>query len=195
MLQIVNPIAEAYKKHVWSLVCDIVVHSAGLAIFQTLEETTEKDWDILRMYLVKGQFELANRAVAHITQAMLWPGWFISIGSKNGLVSGPKQCGLILELLRQQQQHMAGYWAAELGGDRSESTTINPWMGSLWAVRFGKVDWAEGRAKAYELPVDELLAHYAPKEIFIERKLFIQRIWQKVVFGLFCHPWKRQLVI
>ena len=39
---------------------DIVVHSAGLAISKPLDETTEKDWDLLQDMLVKGQFKLAK---------------------------------------------------------------------------------------------------------------------------------------
>ena len=58
-------IAEAYKKACLDFGgIDIVVHSAGLAISKPLEETTEKDWDLLQNVLVKGQFELAKQAVA-----------------------------------------------------------------------------------------------------------------------------------
>src|SRR5680860_1179956 len=43
---------------------DIVVHSAGLAISKSLEDTTLKEWGLLQDVLVKGQFELAKQAVA-----------------------------------------------------------------------------------------------------------------------------------
>ena len=59
-------IAGAYKKACLEFGgVDIVVHSAGLAISKPLDETTEKDWDILQNVLVKGQFELAKQAVAN----------------------------------------------------------------------------------------------------------------------------------
>ena len=43
---------------------DIVVHSAGLAISKSLEDTTDKDWNILQSILVKGQFDLAKQSAA-----------------------------------------------------------------------------------------------------------------------------------
>ncbi|WP_289042549.1 SDR family NAD(P)-dependent oxidoreductase, partial [uncultured Zobellia sp.] len=82
-------VADAYKKACLEFGgVDIVVHSAGLAISKPLQDTSEKDWDILQDVLVKGQFELAKQAVA-IMRKQDKGGDFISIASKNGLVSGP----------------------------------------------------------------------------------------------------------
>ncbi|MCL4170194.1 UNVERIFIED_CONTAM: hypothetical protein GTU68_040148, partial [Idotea baltica] len=60
-----SSIAEGFKKACLEFGgVDIVVHSAGLAISKPLEETTEKDWNILQDVLVKGQFELAKQSVS-----------------------------------------------------------------------------------------------------------------------------------
>tara|TARA_R110000868_G_scaffold267615_4_gene526918 strand:- start:3920 stop:6025 length:2106 start_codon:yes stop_codon:yes gene_type:complete len=158
-------IAQAYKKACLEFGgVDIVVHSAGLAISKPLEETTEKDWDILQNVLVKGQFELAKQAVAILRKQSLG-GDFISIASKNGLVSGPNNVGY--GTAKAAQQHMARLLAAELGGDKIRVNTVNP-DGVIVGSKIWEGDWAEGRAKAYGITVDELPAHYAKRNLLNE---------------------------
>ena len=43
---------------------DIVVNNAGLSISKSIEEHTQKDWDLLYDVLVKGQFLVTQTAVA-----------------------------------------------------------------------------------------------------------------------------------
>lgn len=158
-------IAEAYKKACLEFGgVDVVVHSAGLAISKPLEDTTEKDWDILQNVLVKGQFELAKQAVAIMRKQNLG-GDFISIASKNGLVSGPNNVGYGTS--KAAQQHMARLLAAELGGDKIRVNTVNP-DGVIVGSKIWEGDWAEGRAKAYGIAVDELPAHYAKRNLLNE---------------------------
>ena len=158
-------IADAYKKACIEFGgVDIVVHSAGLAISKPLEETTEKDWDILQNVLVKGQFELAKQAVSIMRKQGLG-GDFISIASKNGLVSGPNNVGYGTS--KAAQQHMARLLAAELGGDKIRVNTVNP-DGVIVGSKIWEGDWAEGRAKAYGITVDELPAHYAKRNLLNE---------------------------
>ena len=143
---------------------DIVVHSAGLAISKPLEETTEQDWDLLQDVLVKGQFELAKHAVATM-RAQGLGGDFISIASKNGLVSGPNNVGY--GTAKAAQQHMARLLAAELGGDKIRVNTVNP-DGVIIGSKIWEGEWAEGRAKAYGITVEELPAHYAKRNLLNE---------------------------
>ncbi len=158
-------IAAAYKKACLEFGgVDIVVHSAGLAISKPLEETTEKDWDILQNVLVKGQFELAKQAVG-IMRDQATGGDFISIASKNGLVSGPNNVGY--GTAKAAQQHMARLLAAELAGDKIRVNTLNP-DGVIVGSKIWEGDWAEGRAKAYGITVDELPAHYAKRNLLNE---------------------------
>lgn len=158
-------IQEAYKKACLDFGgIDIVVHSAGLAISKPLEETTEKDWDILQNVLVKGQFELAQQAVTIMRQQDLG-GDFISIASKNGLVSGPNN--VAYGTSKAAQQHMARLLAAELGGDKIRVNTVNP-DGVIVGSKIWEGDWAEGRAKAYGITVEELPAHYAKRNLLNE---------------------------
>lgn len=158
-------IAAAYKKACLDFGgVDIVVHSAGLAISKPLTETTEKDWNILQDVLVKGQFELAKQAVK-IMRTQGLGGDFISIASKNGLVSGPNNVGY--GTAKAAQQHMARLLAAELGSDKIRVNTVNP-DGVIVGSKIWEGDWAEGRAKAYGITVEELPAHYAKRNLMNE---------------------------
>jgi rhamnulose-1-phosphate aldolase/alcohol dehydrogenase len=140
---------------------DIVVHSAGLAISKSLEDTTEADWDILQDVLVKGQFELAQQSVAIMRKQKLG-GDIINIASKNGLVSGPNN--VAYGTAKAAQQHMTRLLAAELGGDSIRVNTINP-DGVIIGSKIWEGEWAEGRAKAYGITVAELPAHYAKRNL------------------------------
>jgi len=158
-------IASAYKKACLDFGgVDIIVHSAGLAISKPLEETTEKDWDILQNVLVKGQFDLAKQAVEIMRKQDLG-GDIIHIASKNGLVSGPNN--VAYGTAKAAQQHMTRLLAAELGADHIRVNTVNP-DGVIVGSKIWEGDWAEGRANAYGITVEELPAHYAKRNLLNE---------------------------
>jgi len=160
-----SSIENAYKKACLDFGgVDIVVHSAGLAISKPLEETTEKDWDLLQDILVKGQFELAKQAVAILRKQNLG-GDFISISSKNGLVSGPNN--VAYGTAKAAQQHMSRLLAAELAGDKIRVNIVNP-DAVIVGSKIWEGDWAEGRAKTYGITVEELPAHYAKRNLLKE---------------------------
>lgn len=140
---------------------DMIIHSAGLAISKPLEDTTEKDWDLLQNVLVKGQFELAKQAYEIMKQQDL-DGDIISIASKNGLVSGPNNVGY--GTAKAAQQHMVRLLAAELGPKGIRVNTVNP-DGVIVGSKIWEGEWAEGRAKAYGINVEDLPAHYAKRNL------------------------------
>lgn len=143
---------------------DIIVHSAGLAISKPIEDTSDKDWNILQSVLVKGQFDLVKLGVEIIRKQSLG-GNIISIASKNGLVSGPNNVGY--GTAKAAQQHMVRLMAAELGKDKIRVNTVNP-DGVIVGSKIWEGDWAEGRAKAYDISVEELPAHYAKRNLLNE---------------------------
>lgn len=143
---------------------DIVVHSAGLAISKPLEEHTLADWQLLQNVLVQGQFELAQQS-AQIMRKQKMGGDIISIASKNGLVSGPNNVGY--GTAKAAQQHMVRLLAAELGPDHIRVNTVNP-DGVIVGSKIWEGAWAEGRAKAYGITVDELPTHYAKRNLLNE---------------------------
>ncbi len=143
---------------------DIVVHSAGLAISKPLADTTEKDWDILQNVLVKGQFDLSKVAV-EVMRKQGFGGDLIFIASKNGLVAGPNN--VAYGTAKAAQQHMSRLLAAELGPDKIRVNTVNP-DGVIVGSKIWEGAWAEGRAKAYGITVDELPAYYAKRNLLNE---------------------------
>lgn len=143
---------------------DMVVHSAGLAISKSLEETEEKDWDLLQDVLVKGQFLLAKKG-AEIMRKQNFGGDIVSIASKNGVVAGPNNVGY--GTAKAAQQHMVRLLAAELGPEKIRVNTVNP-DGVIVGSKIWEGTWAEGRAKAYGITVEELPAYYAKRNLMNE---------------------------
>jgi len=119
---------------------------------------------LLQNVLVQGQFELAQQS-AQIMRKQKMGGDIISIASKNGLVSGPNNVGY--GTAKAAQQHMVRLLAAELGPDHIRVNTVNP-DGVIVGSKIWEGAWAEGRAKAYGITVDELPAHYAKRNLLNE---------------------------
>ncbi len=140
---------------------DIIIHSAGIAISKKLEDTTEKDWNLLQDILVKGQFLLAQKA-ANIMRQQNLEGDVINIASKNGLVSGPNN--VAYGTAKAAQLHLSRLLAAELGPDKIRVNTINP-DAVIVGSKIWEGKWAQGRAKAYGIKVEDLPAHYAKRTL------------------------------
>ncbi|HEY1114323.1 MAG TPA: bifunctional aldolase/short-chain dehydrogenase [Chitinophagaceae bacterium] len=143
---------------------DIVVNNAGLSISKGLLEHTEKDWDTLYDILVKGQFLVSKAGVAVMRQQG-FGGDIVNIVSKNSVVAGPNNAGY--GSAKAAQAHLSRLLAAELGADKIRVNTVNPDAvivdSNIWAG-----GWAEGRAKAYGITVDELPAYYAKRTLLGE---------------------------
>ncbi|MGV3560947.1 bifunctional aldolase/short-chain dehydrogenase [Larkinella arboricola] len=143
---------------------DIVVNCAGLSISKPIEEHSEKDWDLLYDVLVKGQFLVTQKGVEVMRKQKLG-GDIINIASKNGLVSGPNNAGY--GSAKAAQLHLSRLNAAELGKDHIRVNVVNPDAvisdSKIWAGA-----WAEGRAKAYGVTVEELPAYYAKRTLLNE---------------------------
>lgn len=140
---------------------DIIVHSAGLAISKSVADTTEKDWDLLQNVLVKGQFLLAQSAMAVFRKQKLG-GNIVNIASKNGLVAGPNNVGY--GSAKAAQLHMSRLLASEFATDDVRVNTVNP-DGVIVGSKIWEGKWAEGRAKAYGITVEELPAFYAKRNL------------------------------
>jgi NAD(P)-dependent dehydrogenase (short-subunit alcohol dehydrogenase family) len=140
---------------------DLIVNNAGLSISKTIEDHTEKDWDLLYDVLVKGQF-LITQAATKIMKKQDIGGDIINIVSKNALVSGPNNAGY--GSAKAAQLHLSRLNAAELGSSGIRVNVVNPDAvisdSNIWAG-----GWAEGRAKAYGITVAELPAYYANRTL------------------------------
>ena len=143
---------------------DIIVNNAGISISKTIESHTTEDWDKLYNILVKGQF-VVSQAGIDVIRKQGFGGDIINIVSKNSVVAGPNNAGY--GSAKAAQAHLSRLLAAELGGDKIRVNIVNPdavisdshiWSGG----------WAEGRAKAYGISVDELPAFYAKRTLLNE---------------------------
>lgn len=161
----VKTISQAYKVTVLAFGgVDIVVNCAGISISKPIEEHSEKDWDLLYDILVKGQFLVTQEGV-NIMRKQNLGGDVINIVSKNALVSGPNNAGY--GSAKAAQLHLSRLNAAELGKDHIRVNVVNPDAvisdSKIWAGA-----WAEGRAKAYGVTVEELPAFYAKRTLLNE---------------------------
>src|SRR3569833_946193 len=93
----------------------LVVNIVGLAISNSIEDHTEKDWDTLYDVLVKGQFLVTQKAVEVIKKQGIG-GDVINIVSKNALVSGSIYA--CYGSAKAAQLHLSRLNAAELSADR-----------------------------------------------------------------------------
>ncbi|WP_217602038.1 SDR family NAD(P)-dependent oxidoreductase, partial [Chitinophaga sp. GbtcB8] len=143
---------------------DLVVNCAGLSISKPIEEHTEKDWDLLYDVLVKGQF-LVTQGGVEIMRKQDIGGDVLNIVSKNALMSGPNNAGY--GSAKAAQLHLSRLNAAELGKDRIRVNVVNP-DAVIADSKIWEGAWAEGRAKAYGIKVEELPGFYAKRTLLNE---------------------------
>ena len=143
---------------------DIVVNNAGISLSKSITDHTVADWDKVYDILVKGQF-LVSRECVEVMKKQGFGGDIVNIVSKNAVVSGPNN--LAYGSAKSAQAHGTRLLAAELGGDKIRVNMVNPDAviagSNIWAG-----GWAEGRAKAYGVTVEELPAYYAKRTLLNE---------------------------
>ncbi len=143
---------------------DIIINNAGISISKSISDHTLEDWDKLYNILVKGQF-LVSQAGIEILRKQNLGGDIVNIVSKNAVVAGPNNAGY--GSAKAAQAHLTRLFAAELGGDKIRVNTVNPDAviadSNIWSG-----GWAEGRAKAYGIKVEELPAYYAKRTLLNE---------------------------
>ncbi len=158
-------ITEAMKNSVLAFGgVDIIVNNAGISISKSIEEHTIADWDRLYDILVKGQF-LVSQSGIDVMRKQGFGGDIVNVVSKNSVVAGPNNAGY--GSAKAAQAHLTRLMAAELGADKIRVNTVNPDAvisdSNIWAS-----GWAEGRAKAYGISVEELPAFYAKRTLLNE---------------------------
>lgn len=146
---------------------DIIVNNAGISTSKSILEHSEKDWDQLYDVLVKGQFFVSQSGIKVMRQQGMG-GDIINIVSKNSMVAGPNNSGY--GSAKAAQAHLSRLMAAELGEDKIKVNTVNPdaviYDSNIWAN-----GWAEGRAKAYGITVQQLPEFYAKRTLLNEKIL------------------------
>lgn len=143
---------------------DIIVNNAGISISKPIADHTIQDWDKLYNILVKGQF-LVSQAGIEVMRKQGFGGDIINIVSKNSVVAGPNNAAY--GSAKAAQAHLTRLMATEIGADKIRVNTVNPDAvisdSNIWAG-----GWAEGRAKAYGITIEELPAYYAKRTLLNE---------------------------
>ena len=143
---------------------DIVINNAGISISKPITEHSSDDWDNLYDILVKGQFLVSKKGI-EIMRQQNFGGDIVNVVSKNSIVAGPNNAGY--GSAKAAQAHLTRLLAAELGPDKIRVNTVNPDAvisdSNIWSG-----GWAEGRAKAYGISIDELPAYYAKRTLLNE---------------------------
>ncbi|HEX6168987.1 MAG TPA: bifunctional aldolase/short-chain dehydrogenase [Chitinophagaceae bacterium] len=143
---------------------DIIINNAGISISKPITEHSIDDWDKLYNILVKGQFLVSKKGIEILRKQDLG-GDIVNVVSKNSIVAGPNNAGY--GSAKAAQAHLSRLLAAELGADKIRVNTVNPDAvisdSNIWSG-----GWAEGRAKAYGITVDELPAYYAKRTLLNE---------------------------
>src|SRR5690242_10633743 len=143
---------------------DILVNNAGISISKSITDHSLEDWNKLYDILVKGQF-LVSRSCIDVMRKQNLGGDILNIVSKNSIVAGPNNTGY--GSAKAAQAHLTRLLAAELGIDGIRVNMVNPDAviadSNIWAG-----GWAEGRAKAYGIKVEELPAFYAKRTLLNE---------------------------
>jgi rhamnulose-1-phosphate aldolase/alcohol dehydrogenase len=143
---------------------DIIVNNAGISISKSITDHSIEDWNKLYDILVKGQFLVSQSGINEMRKQG-FGGDILNIVSKNSVVAGPNNAAY--GSAKAAQAHLTRLLAAELGGDKIRVNMVNPdavisdsniWVGG----------WAEGRAKAYGIKVEELPAFYAKRTLLNE---------------------------
>lgn len=143
---------------------DIVVNNAGISISRSFTDHTEEEWDALYDILVKGQF-LVSQAAVRVMKLQGMGGDIVTIASKNGLVSGPKNAAY--GSAKAAQLHMNRLMAAELGEAKIRVNAVNP-DAIIADSKIWKSGWAKDRANAYGVSVEELPRFYADRTLLKE---------------------------
>ncbi|MHB1922564.1 MAG: bifunctional aldolase/short-chain dehydrogenase [Chitinophagaceae bacterium] len=143
---------------------DIIVNNAGISISKPIMDHSPQDWDKLYDILVKGQFFISKAGVG-IMRKQGFGGDIVNIVSKNSIVAGPNNAGY--GSAKAAQAHLSRLLAAELGPDKIRVNMVNPDAvisdSNIWSG-----GWAEGRAKAYGITVEELPSYYAKRTLMNE---------------------------
>ena len=140
---------------------DIVVNNAGLASSAPLLETDAADFDRLHAVMARGSF-LVSRAAARVLVEQGVGGDIVYIASKNAVFAGPNN--VAYGSVKAAQAHQVRLLAAELGPHRIRVNGVHPDAVVRGSGIFAG-EWAQERADAYGVSVEELGRFYAERTL------------------------------
>ena len=146
---------------------DVLVNSAGVASGEPLLDTTAEGWNEVAAVFGRGTFLLSREvARAMITQGC--GGDIVHIVSKNAVVAGPGN--VAYAAAKAAQLHQVRLLAAELGAHGIRVNAVNPDAVVRGSGLF-RGEWAEARADAHGVSVEDLPSFYASRTLLGEEVL------------------------
>jgi rhamnulose-1-phosphate aldolase/alcohol dehydrogenase len=150
---------------------DIVVNNAGLASSASLLDTEAADYDRLHAVMARGSF-LVSRAAARILIEQGLGGDIVYISSKNAVFAAPNN--VAYGSVKAAQAHQVRLLAAELGEHGIRVNGVNPDAVVRGSGIFAGA-WAEERAQAHGVPVEELGRYYAERTL-LKREILPEHV-------------------
>eukprot|EP01121_Diplochlamys_sp_Union-15-3_P012435 TRINITY_DN371_c0_g1_i1.p1 TRINITY_DN371_c0_g1~~TRINITY_DN371_c0_g1_i1.p1 ORF type:complete len:257 (-),score=42.37 TRINITY_DN371_c0_g1_i1:36-806(-) len=163
---------EEVKKWIDSVIAefktiDVLINNAAVFVFGTVEDVTEKEWDLAFSVNIKGYAFCAKHVVPHMRKNK--KGSIINLGSISSFIAQPgfvpynATKGAVLQLTR--------CLALDLGSDEIRVNTICP----------GTIDTPATRKAHPELSEEELVSRACDKQ-FIKRMGTVQDVANAIVF-------------
>ena len=140
---------------------DVLVNSSGVARANPLLATSIEDWDAVSAVFGRGSF-LLSREAAKVMIAQGTGGNIIHIVSKNAVAAGPDN--VAYGAAKAAQLHQVRLLAAELGPHQIRVNAVNP-DGVVRDSGLFEGEWAEARALAHGVAVEELPTFYASRTL------------------------------
>lgn len=137
---------------------DIVVNNAGLSISKSLDDTTERDWDVQHDVMARGSFLVSQAAARHMHNG----GDIVYVVSKNAVFAGPNN--IAYSSAKASQAHQVRLLAAELGDRNIRVNGVNP-DGVVQGSGIFAKGWGADRAKVYGVEEKDLGAFYAQRTL------------------------------
>ena len=160
---------------------DILVSNAGIASSAAFEDITVELWDRNSNIMSRGYF-LVSREAFRVMKKQTIGGSIVFVASKNGLAASPKAAAYCTA--KAAEVHLARCIALDGAPLGIRSNVVNP-DAVLSESNIWQGEWAQQRAAAYGIKVEELPDYYKSRSL-LKREVLPEDIAEAVNF--FCGP-------
>jgi rhamnulose-1-phosphate aldolase/alcohol dehydrogenase len=160
---------------------DILVSNAGIASSAAFEDITIELWDRNSNIMSRGYF-LVSREAFRVMKKQTIGGSIVFVASKNGLAASPKAAAYCTA--KAAEVHLARCIALDGAPLGIRSNVVNP-DAVLSESNIWQGEWAQQRAAAYGIKVEELPDYYKSRSL-LKREVLPEDIAEAVNF--FCGP-------
>jgi len=160
---------------------DILVSNAGIASSAAFEDITTELWDRNLNIMARGYF-LVSREAFRVMKKQGNGGSIVFVASKNGLAASPKAAAYCTA--KAAELHLARCIALDGAPLGIRCNVVNP-DAVLSESNIWQGEWAQQRAAAYGITVEQLPEYYKSRSL-LRREVLPEDIAEAVAF--FCGP-------